>query len=68
MRQVKFHNKTVSIGRCKIGTVVSNTEAIWFGHIVAFSTPDCFWIQWEACTGMQIRPIEEDSRDLIIWE
>lgn len=68
MRQVKFNNKTVSIGKCKIGAVVSNTNGTCFGHIIGFGGYNCLWVQWGTLPGAVLEKTLEESEDLIIWE
>ena len=68
MRQVKFNNKTVSVGKCKIGAVVSNTNETWFGHIIGFGDYKCLWVQWETVPGAVQERTMEEPEDLIIWE
>lgn len=69
MRQIKFHNKTVSIGRCQIGVVVSNIAETWFGHIVGFGGyTDSLWVQWESVQNERLEHSLVDAVDLIIWE
>ena len=68
MRQVKFNNKTVSVGKCKIGAVVSNTNGTWFGDIIGFVDYNSLWVQWETVPGAVLEKTMEESEDLIIWE
>lgn len=69
MRQLKFHNKTVSIGKCKIGTVVSNVAETWFGHIIGFGGyGHSLWVRWESVQNERMEDCLVDAIDLIIWE
>lgn len=66
MKTIKFHNKSVSINRVRIGVVVSNFDGTWWGHITGFYKHDGLFglmVKWQAG-----HEEFEETLDLVIWE